>query len=209
MSTPADGPARWARELLSRRPVQPDARTCGASALVLAEACRSEAYARALVEGRVDLAAETSAMHRRVTGAVDVTGRLQTPWPRALGTPPWAAARQLAGRTGLPYRVRPLWPGVARESARAAALAELRTAVLAGLPCPVYVGSAALPRHVLLVLAAGRGPADPLVAHDPATGRPRRLEVPELVSGRLGTGWPVPWFTVAPAPRPSARRTPA
>ncbi len=52
--------------------------------------------------------------------------------------------------------------------------------MLAGLPCPVYVGSAALPRHVLLVLAAGRGPADPLVAHDPATGRPRRLEVPEL-----------------------------
>ena len=34
------------------------------------------------------------ALHRQLTGA-SAFGRAQLPWPRALGTPPWAVARAM------------------------------------------------------------------------------------------------------------------
>ena len=72
---------------------QPDQRSCGAACLVVARMLLDPAYA--------DLAArafrpEVLGMHGRVTGPVDARGALQVPWPRALGTPPWAVARQLS-----------------------------------------------------------------------------------------------------------------
>ena len=43
------------------------------------------------------------ALHRQLTGAA-AFGRAQLPWPRALGTPPWAVARAMATYAGVRYR---------------------------------------------------------------------------------------------------------
>ena len=94
---------------------QPDQRSCGAASMVVARMLADPAYAAFLAgsEGPVGLAfprtvagdaelrerfkAETLAMHRRITGLADVSGKPQIPWPRTFGTPPWAVARQLSG----------------------------------------------------------------------------------------------------------------
>jgi hypothetical protein len=106
-SGPVPGP------VLGARLVQPDHRSCGAAVLVVARALLDQGYAELLVSGRhpgTGLALpgsladrfrhEALAMHARVTGPVDAAGRLQVPWPRALGTPPWAVARQLSATGG-------------------------------------------------------------------------------------------------------------
>lgn len=194
-------PHRWFGELLRLRLVQPDQRSCGAAVLVLAEAWHRDSYARSLlIGGERGFAREVLSMHRRVTGPVDVAGRAQLPWSRLVGTPPWAVARQLTGRTGVPHRIRPLLPARRARDWRA-----VRAAVAAGWPVPLYVGSGTMPRHVLLALEAGPGETDPLVVYDPAVGRRRRLGAAELRSGRLSVGWPVPWFAVIPDQPPTRR----
>lgn len=70
----------------SHRLTQPNQQTCGAAVLVVARMLTDPAYA-ARVESVVDFEVETLAMHRRTTSSVDISGRLQFPWPRALGTP--------------------------------------------------------------------------------------------------------------------------
>jgi len=176
---------------------QPDRRSCGAATLVMARMLQDEAYAGRVLAADA-FSAEALAMHRRVTGVVDVTGRLQPPWPRALGTPPWATARQLAWTARTPYDVR-LVPPWDRERG----LAGLRAGVATGLPVALYVGSPTLPRHVVLAAA---GPRDGLRAWEPSSGRLTTLDEEAFVAGRLrGLGWPVPWLVVAPTP--PARRT--
>jgi hypothetical protein len=68
-------------------------------------------------------------------------------WPRALGTTPWAVARELDGRV--------------RRFRRAEVAAALPT------PVPVYLGSRWLPRHVVLALDETD---DGLRVYDPARG---------------------------------------
>ncbi|GAA4713169.1 hypothetical protein [Nocardioides conyzicola] len=124
-------------------PRQPDSRTCGPSSVVVAEA---------LLAGGghgpwPDFERDVLAMHRRLTGVRDRHGRLQLPWPRMLGTPPWAVARELGGR--------------ARRYRQAEVLAALPT------PVPVFLGTRWLPRHVVLVLDERDG--EPLV-YNPAVG---------------------------------------
>lgn len=176
---------------------QPDRRSCGAATLVMARMLRDPSYAERVAAG---FSGEAMAMHRRVTGPVDVTGRLQPPWPRALGTPPWAVARQLAWTAGKPYRV-----DLVRWS-RDRGFAALEAAVASGLPVALYVGSPVLPRHVVLALP---GPDGGLRAWEPSSGRTSRVDPDAFAAARLrGLGWPVPWFVVAPGPtRPGARRT--
>jgi hypothetical protein len=84
-----------------------------------------------------DFEQQVLAMHRRVNRW----------WPRALGTTPWAVARELGGR------VRRF-----RHDEVVAALPH---------PVPVYLGSRWLPRHVVLVLDVQD---DGLRAYDPARG---------------------------------------
>ncbi|WP_110182809.1 hypothetical protein [Nocardioides solisilvae] len=205
-------PGAWGRELLALRLAQPDRRSCGAAVLVVAEALANPRYARWLIVGGAErVAGETLAMHRRVTGPVDVAGRLQPPWPRSLGTPPWAVARQLTARTGVRHTVR--WARGRRGRRRA--WEGLVAALEEGRPVPVYVGSRALPRHVLLALVPARAPrdgtadgplaprpratADSVRVHDPATGGQRAFPADRFRDGALGTGWPRPWFVVLPA----------
>jgi hypothetical protein len=149
---------------------QPDRRTCGAACMVLA-ACLADGT----TPDPVRFGAATLATHRRLTSA-RLHGRLQLPWPRALGTPPWAVARELSAVTGRRHRTR---------------VVRLRT-VAPGAGA-LYVGNAWLPRHVLLVLEDGR-------CFDPATGRVLPLDSASL------TRWRTRWFTVAPTAPDSTRR---
>lgn len=159
---------------------QPDQRSCGAAALVMERLLRDPGYA-GRVAGAPDpvarFAGEALGMHRRVTGPVALDGTLQLPWPRALGTPPWAVSGQLTASRGRPHRVVPLRLPGQRDTGGAA----VRDALAAGWTVPLYLGNAWLPRHVVLVLD------EDLTTWDPATGR--------LSPSR----WPTTWGAVLPA----------
>lgn len=167
---------------------QPDARSCGAAALVVARMLRDPSYAGT---ARPHFARECLAMHRRVTSLSDVRGRLQVPWPRALGTPPWALAHQLAWTTGVGYRTRRVQP-----EHRVSLLAEALAAVAHDLPVALYVGNDRLPRHVVLLVAADdTRPA----AYEPASGELVRFTPQQFVDATLDLGgWRRPWFLVSP-----------
>lgn len=181
--------------LAGRRLAQPDQRSCGAAVLVVAGMLDQPSYAARMVDPG-QFRAEVLAMHRRTTSAVDVRGRLQVPWPRALGTPPWAVARQLTGTTGVPHGTH-LGRWDAARSFDSIAAATACAAV------PFYVGSRALPRHVVLALGTDAGR---LWCYEPSSGRVLGVDRAAFADHRLGlAGWDVPWFSVQPA----ARRTPA
>jgi len=167
---------------------QPDRRSCGAAVLVAARALADPSYA-ATVADPARFRGEVLALHRRVTGVTDARGRLQLPWPRALGTPPWAVARQLEATVDASY------------STRFAGFDRVAAATAHG-PVAVYVGNRWLPRHVVLVSRVADGD---LRTYEPASGR--WVDVTragfEGRSLRLG-GWDRAWFSVLPA-----RRTPA
>jgi len=191
---------------------QPDQRSCGPSSLVAARMLLDASYAESVRsggEGR--FGADVLSTHRRATRAV-VAGRLQLPWPRALGTPPWAVARELSALSaaGVPatrYRWRLALLAPAAAFARAAAAAE------AGRPVALYVGNAWLPRHVVLVVA--RASEDALWVYDPARGARVQVTLAAAASRSLTFGrWDRLWFDVSPRagqglprPRPPGRRT--
>lgn len=135
-------------------PTQPDNRTCGPSVLVVAEN----------LDGPwPDFERQVLAMHRKVNLV----------WPRALGTTPWAVARELR-KAGLGGRK-------VRRFRRAEVVAALPT------PVPVYLGSRWVPRHVVLAL---ENADDGLRVYDPARG----AVVPIQASS-----WKKAWFAVLPS----------
>ncbi|MDO9456722.1 hypothetical protein [Nocardioides sp.] len=144
---------------------QPDARTCGAACMIVAAGASPASFTT-----------DVLAAHRRLT-RLRLRGRLQLPWPRALGTPPWAVARELAAVTGTPHRTRVVrWSRSAPPRAGA-----------------LYVGSRWLPRHVVLVVDAGAGTAEaPPRCYEPASGRVVPLD------GRPLAGWRHRWLAVTP-----------
>lgn len=193
----------WAARLLAAHPRQPDRRSCGASVLVVERALRDEAYAQLLVDdgGAHRFRAEVLGMHRRTTGPVSLSGRLQAPWPRALGTPPWAVAGQLSASRG---------PAVVRWVLRRRTLLDaIVTAVESGAAVPLYVGGRWLPRHVVLVIGADEAR---LSCYEPSSGRLQSVPRRALLDRTLAlAGWSTPWCAVVPTeptPRPG-RRTPA
>ncbi|WP_372736749.1 hypothetical protein [Nocardioides sp.] len=164
---------------------QPDQRSCGPSSLVAARMLIDPAYAPDSFD------TEVLALHRQVTAAASF-GRAQLPWPRALGTPPWALARAMTSFSGLPYRTR-----LARWGDRNPEFEAVHAAVTAGHPCPLYVGDRWLPRHVVLAAA----PLETGVrVYDPARGALTDLNREVFESGALTTfgRWARPWFVVAP-----------
>jgi hypothetical protein len=198
---------QWAAEAFGHRLTQPDRRSCGATVLVVARMLADPGYA-GLAGSAASFRAEVLAMHRRVTSLADVRGRLQPPWPRALGTPPWAVARQLEGTTGLDHRIR-----FVRAGGRDAAYDEIEAVTARRLPVPVYVGNRWLPRHVVLALGEVDGG---LRVYEPSAGRLVDVSRASFLAGTLDlAGWDVPWFSLParpapPAPPPrSGRRTPA
>jgi hypothetical protein len=135
-------------------------------------------------------------------------GRLNLPWPYALGTPPWGAEKELEhslpaqpgasvaqGTREKAYRMRVV--RLASGAGLRDAYRDLVSLVREELPALLYIGSSRSPRHVTLVLP-GEGGAQ-LDVYDPATGSVTDLD-PERFAGRsLGiAGWNVPWITVQP-----------
>lgn len=129
--------------------------------------------------------------------------RLSPPWPRALGTPPWGARRELelgAARRGARYAVDLL--RIDRRDALVGVYDHLVDVVAEGEPALLYVGNDLLPRHVVLVLP---GDGDRVLdVYEPAAGLVRVLRRDEFTGHALAlAGWDVPWFVV----RPTGERT--
>lgn len=164
---------------------QPDPTTCGSAVAVRARMLRDPAYdgwVRAADDPAARFADEALRTHRRTNRVVAGAARL--PWPRALGTTPWALAGELGGDHDVTLTLD-----------RGAAWARL---VGASAPSPLYVGSSWLPRHVVLVISADD---DRLTAYEPSAGVDVRVGHDAFVGARLGlAGWDRPWFTVTPTP---------
>lgn len=153
--------------------------------MVAARALTDPAFAGTLRSPEATGAAVLEA-HERLTGLRSPTGSAQLPWPKALGTPPWAVAADMAAFTGRPYRQR-----LVRWSADGG-FDDLTADGLAVL----YVGSRLLPRHVLLVVEpVGR---DRLRVFDPAAGAVRLLRRDDFSAHRLPGRWRYRWFALHP-----------
>jgi hypothetical protein len=175
---------------------QPDRRSCGAASLVMARRLVHPRYA-GLVSDQHTFAHEAATLHRRLTSLADTAGGWQVPWPRALGTPPWAVARELRLLTGLPYAVRVVrlhrgvWPSLER--------------VAPEHPAAVFVGDRLLPRHVVLVTGVEH---DHARTYEPASGLELRVSRERWEGGDLDlAGWDRPWLVISL--RRSAPRSPA
>ncbi|GAA2128502.1 hypothetical protein [Nocardioides bigeumensis] len=180
----------WATSLLATHPRQPDQRSCGASVLVVERALRDEDYARWLTEDASRFGSEALGTHGRTTRAVTAAGRLQLPWPRALGTPPWAVAGELTASTGRRWGFRTI---LRREPAWEALVA----AVEAGSPSPLYVGSRWIPRHVVLTVGASD---TAIQCYEPGSGRVLSVTREAFLDATFRlAGWTKPWFVVVPA----------
>jgi hypothetical protein len=191
---------------LSSGLVQPDPTTCGSCVLVVSRLLHDPDYADALVEGTKPLegggglqerfAQEALAMHRVTSGTKDGAGRLQLPWPGALGTRPWALAREMthkSGERGSRYVVRPVPP-----RRRLSAFDRIAALAAAGQAVPLYVGNRWCPRHVVLALPGNEGEGRVRV-YDPADGRRYPVAAEDFAAGRLDVaGWKVPWAAVMP-----------
>ncbi len=179
---------KWVQQVRRRRLRQPDQRSCGPSSAVVARMVTDPVYAEQVVDS---FTTEVLGVHARATGPRAVTGALQLPWPRSLGTPPWAVANHLAV-TGTPYRSKPARLG------RTRAFDELLASLDRGLPAPFYVGSRWLPRHVVLAIAPAVD-GDDLRCYDPAQGTVTEVTRAAFTGGKLGlSGWDVPWFVIVP-----------
>ena len=188
--------------------VQPDRTTCGPACLVVARMLGDRDYARWLETGEVAgrprdprprrrrFADEVLATHVRTNRWRRASGALQVAWPRALGTAPWAVARELGALSGesARFRVRAISP-----RRRGEAYDDVVHAVNLGHAVPLYVGNRLLPRHVVLVVG---GDDATLTAYDPARGGPVTLTRAAFERGRLRVaGWSEPWFAVLPEGR--------
>ncbi|MDQ2755731.1 MAG: hypothetical protein M3Y71_04085 [Actinomycetota bacterium] len=201
-----------------RAPAQHSATTCGAASLTVARLLADPGFAgwmqtgvSAGSAGRAFLpnlatpderfAAAEELTIRRTNHLVGPGRRLQLPWPRGLGTPPWGARHELehgAATPGTRYVVRWCRPG--GVSARRRLLERVGRAVTPGRPAALYVGSSLLPRHVTLVVAGADGGP---VLYDPSAGVVLALDPDALSAARLGVaGWPVPWCAVLPVTDP-------
>ncbi|WP_460800587.1 hypothetical protein [Nocardioides pacificus] len=188
--------------------VQPDQTTCGPAVAVTARMLLEPAYRAWVAQGTPPASRfvhEVASTHARLASWLGPDGRPQLPWPRALGTAPWALARLLTAHGAQPrssYGVRPVWP---TRRGRSRAFDRLVATLVAGAPAPLFVGNSRSPRHVVLVVGAEPGR---LRCYDPARGRPVDVLRSAFVDGPLKvSGWAVPWLVVVPVR--TGRRTTA
>jgi hypothetical protein len=190
-------------------PVQQSPVTCGSAALTVARMLADPAFAGWVAagvardggppDGRTEqarFAEQERLVMGRTNALVGSCGRLQLPWPRALGTPPWGARRELeavAAAERSRYRLR-----LVRFATAATLGTTYGQLVHEGRPALLYVGNALAPRHVTLVLPADGDAV--LDVYDPATGTVTALDERRYVTRRLAlAGWDVPWVLVQPA----------
>lgn len=167
---------------------QPDRRSCGAASLIMARRAAQPDYAVRVNDQSV-FAREVTTLHRRITSMVDTSGGLQMPWVRAVGTPPWATARELRLITGQPYDIHAVlrggeaWHWVARATHQH--------------PVAVYIGNVVTPRHVVLAIEASDAGA---WTYEPSAGRMVLVSKARWQDGPLAlAGWQRTWFVVAPS----------
>lgn len=198
-----------------RVPVQQSRTTCGSASLTVARMLVNPAFARWIRLGlgkdaRDDdvpdagteeqrFAAYEQVVARRTNALVGAGGRIQLPWPRALGTPPWGALHELEFGAADPLADYDLeWFRLASRPALDDAYASLQRRVREGRPALLYIGDAWLPRHVVLVMPATRG--QQLDVYEPSVGRVVDLPRRGFVDRELRlAGWDVPWAAVWPA----------
>jgi hypothetical protein len=137
------------------------------------------------------------AMHRLTSGFKDSRGGWQLPWPTALGTQPWALAREMTLRAGVPgkkYAAQPIPP-----AGRSRTFDRLASQARQGYALPLYVGNRWSPRHVVLVLPTDETSVDEVPIYDPASGRRYMIEADDFAAAHLDVaGWEVPWVVVVP-----------
>jgi hypothetical protein len=184
-----------------KRMEQPDPTSCGPASIVVAQMMSDPAYAEFMMTGTNPdtgraqpgtlaerFTGDTLAMHTKVTGLVDAKGRAQLPWPKSLGTPPWAIASQMSAVTGTTYCAKALNPFNRRGG-----ISKIRRATDDGHAVPLYVGNTRLPRHVVLVLDSD------LHVYEPAIGRRVQITEDDFAGSRLDLGgWKRPWIVVVP-----------
>lgn len=191
-------------------PQQLDGRTCGPTALTTARMLRDPALAdwvltgvkhgRAFPDGNTAearLAAYHALVHTRTNAMVGPGGRLQVPWPRALGTTPWGVCRELESGATVPgTRYRTVAIRWASRSRRADLVEALARHLAPQRPGVIFLGSAALPRHVALLV---KGVGGAVLVHDPATGSVDGVDVEAIADERRQVaGWTHPWFLIGP-----------
>lgn len=170
---------------------QPDQFSCGAAVVVVHRMLHDRAYAARVTE---HFGTEVLTVHSRLLRLRGLAGRLQLPWPRLLGTPPWSVAQAMEAATGRRHRTHWILPW-----RRTKALSDMRAALATG-PVALYVGNRWLPRHVLLVIDTG------LHTYDPARGDVVPLKPDAFVTAQLAVRrWTHPWVWVSSTRRPSRR----
>jgi hypothetical protein len=149
-------------------------------------------YAERVCDQRV-FARESLTLHRRITSMVDTSGGMQVPWLRAVGTPPWAAAREMRLITSADYHVHPTLRGADAWRHVGGATQDR--------PVVVYVGNRVAPRHVVLVVS--RPDEDHTWTYEPAAGSMVLVSRHRWVEGPVAlAGWNRPWFVIAPERSP-------
>lgn len=124
------------------------------------------------------------------------THHLRLPWPRALGTAPWAVRDELSRFRRRRYRVALVDSD--SPASRRSAYAALANAAAAGMPSALFTGSNALPRHVVLVLGTDAS-ATELQVFDPGRGVVVGLALAEFLSDLGAVSWTRPWTVVLPS----------
>jgi hypothetical protein len=182
---------------------QPDQTSCGSASLVVAQMLGDADYARRIIVGpgaplvlestQQRFAEAALQMHQRTNAVTAADAALQIPWPKGLGTLPWAAARQLGSFVmGVPYRVLIVDP-----KRPADAFGVLVAAVRASHACPIYVGDELSPRHVVLAVAVPA--ADALTIYEPSSGLLQDWRQDEFDNRSSDiAGWNQPWLAVVP-----------
>ncbi|GAA2742560.1 hypothetical protein GCM10009868_12990 [Terrabacter aerolatus] len=193
-------------------PMQQTSTTCGSASLTVARMLADPAFAQWIRDGiRKDardgdvpdsgtetqrFAAYEQVVAARTNGLVGAGRRLQLPWPRALGTPPWGAVNELELGAADPtshYAV--AWFRHRGRVGLGHTYADLRDWVRPGRPALLYVGNAWAPRHVVLVLPPTGD--QHLDVYEPSAGRVVDLPQHGFVERRLAiAGWNVPWAAV-------------
>lgn len=142
---------------------QRDGVTCGPSAAIVGAAMLDPRYA-AQLEQAGWFEAEQEQLHRR----------LNTVWPRALGTTPWGMVEALNAHSSVRYRWR-----FAESSTRQ--LSQIRAAVVKGRPVAMLIGKG-IPRHWVLLIGFEHGR---FRIYEPGRGDVLLVTAAEL-SGGLG-----------------------
>ncbi|HZK05771.1 MAG TPA: hypothetical protein VFC82_07975 [Actinomycetaceae bacterium] len=231
---------RWARVELGGVPaVQTDESSCGSACLVMLAATGDEVLAEWLETGvlpkglQIDelppeipanalvdtpgAAGRFAAAQRAVKESTSFRAVGPLPWPRRLGTLPWAAAR-VARFPGVRYVHRPVDD---RGDSGREMLSLVLNALGHGYPVLLYSGgtrssgwTTALPRHVLLAVPAGERRVTPegtpiISIYEPHSGRVFEVPANELAdrtepSPALGHWSNIQWL-VLPVPATSTR----